>query len=168
MSDHAELCGYVSVPVPEHAARTIMAWAADTFGANRDLKAAAKLHCTLMYDARNPVAAPAAPGAMYEAEMAGFVMVGPDLDVLALLLSDGLEERHAQLAASGMEHSWPPFTPHVTLLRSGAGAADQRAAASGIKALRQALGGVRLRLGPERWRPCPATTVEPPPAAPEP
>lgn len=77
-----------------------------------------KLHVTLMYSKK--------PSSKFYERSEKSVKVGnkyslqwfgENKDALVLVLEDAddLHKRHSELKAYGMEHSWPDYSPHVTL-----------------------------------------------------
>lgn len=73
------------------------------------------LHVTIMYSRRGSPDLP--PSDTFKvAEPMGLELYGEDKNYLVLLLdSPDLDMRHQQLSVYGLEHTFNPYSPHITL-----------------------------------------------------
>lgn len=80
---------------------------------------AGELHCTLMYDKRDPDLNPGYVNKVYKATVTGVERMGTPggkYYSLALILEcDEIQERFKALQEIGFEHSWPDLKLHISL-----------------------------------------------------
>lgn len=75
-------------------------------------------HCTLIYDKTNPTIPFEAPTKIFHAKLDTPLVLGPGVrDALVLMLKDcpELTELHRYLLRIGYKHSFPTFSPHISL-----------------------------------------------------
>lgn len=78
-----------------------------------------ELHCTLMYDKRDPDLNPNPTGKVYKAKITGIERLGTPggkhYALVLLLESETVQERFTQLKELGYEHSWDELKLHISL-----------------------------------------------------
>ena len=74
------------------------------------------LHCSVIYSKGRGKLPRLDPARSYSGTIAGFKLFGPNSDCLVLDVdSPELQELHEELKDQGLTHTWPEYSPHVTL-----------------------------------------------------
>ena len=109
-----------------------------------------KLHVTLMYDKANPALFHPGSPLEYEARVVDADLYGDERDTLVLkLASAGLEARFNYLRQAGYRHSYPTYSPHLTIKHP----ADEKDLALAKEMLGQGFFNEPLVFGGETWEP---------------
>lgn len=78
-----------------------------------------ELHCTLMYDKRDPEINPGANNKTYKCKLTGVEKLGTVggkyYSMVLILESEEVQQRHQDLLAKGYQHSFPDLLLHVSL-----------------------------------------------------
>lgn len=113
IKDFSGTAGLYSAVLPTEKSKVIFERIADLVGVWYDSD---EFHCTLMYSPKTPDTVPEAKLGKFMGKLRSIEIYGEEKKVVVVTLdSADMQWEHARLSSHGCEHTFTPYSPHVTL-----------------------------------------------------